>query len=90
MVTILNKSTHVFIKDENSFTAIDKKQVKGVHQIYTNRQLAASDADAIEKLFGAELEVARINMEKGFLFIQLKEGATFKSIENAIKTVLYD
>jgi hypothetical protein len=83
------KETHVFIKDENSFTAIGKKpNAKGNYQVFTTKPLKASNADDLERL-NDEITVKEINIEKGFIFIRLKKGFNYNSIVSAIKTALY-
>lgn len=46
-------------------------------------------ADDINNLYGANLEVTRINFDQGFLIIKLKNKSTYKHIVKAIKSVLY-
>lgn len=86
---ILDKSTHVFLKEEDSFTSIAKKKFKGVYQVYTTKKLTSQMADQINDLYAANLEVVRINFKDGFLLIKLKEKSTYKHIVKAIKTVIY-
>ena len=85
----IDKETHVFLKDEKSFTSIAKRDCKGVHQVYTDKPLTYQMADQINNLFSANMEVKRVNVEKGFLLIKLKRGYTYMSIVRAIKSVLY-
>lgn len=88
MITILNKETHVFIKNEKTFTAISKKKVHDQHQIFTTMKLTPQMADQIDQLYSANIEVNQVNLEKGFLFIRIKKG-TYRDIVRAVKTVLY-
>lgn len=87
----LNKETHVFIKTEDSFTSIEKKTSrKGLHQVFTTKKIKISDADAIESLYPFELTVERINTDKGFILIRVKNGTDYRKIVSAIKTVYYE
>lgn len=85
----IDKETHVFLKDEDSFTSIAKRNCKGLHQVFTSIKLTYQMADQINNLFSANLEVKRINVEQGFLLIKLKRGSTYMSIVRAVKSVLY-
>lgn len=89
MITMLDKETHVFLKKEGSFTSISKRKIKGTHQVFTTDKLTSEMADQINCLFGANLEVVRVNFEKGFILIRLKQGGSYKDIVRSIKTVLY-
>lgn len=89
MVKELSKETHVFLKTEDSFTAIAKRPVNNKYQVFTNKKISARTADDINLLYGANLEVTRINFEQGFLIFRLKEKSTYRHIVKAIKSVLY-
>jgi len=88
MIKISNKETHVFIKDEQTFTSISKKKVANLHQIFTTKKLTSQMADQIDELYSANLEVTRLDFDKGFMFIRLKRGS-YRDVVRAIKTVLY-
>lgn len=84
-----DKETHVFLESGDSFTSIAKQKIKGVHQVFTTEKLTSRMADQINKLYNANLEVTRVNFEKGFMFIKLKRKSTYKHIVEAVKTVLH-
>lgn len=88
MPKIINKETHVFLKTEDSFTAISKRKTKGVYQAFTNLRLTPGIADTIERLF-PELTVKEINFEKGFIFFKIAKEKDYRSIVQALKLVLY-
>lgn len=85
----IDKETHVFLKETDSFTSIAKRKLKGVYQVYTNKKLTPEIADQIDNLFRANLEVRRINFDQGFILIKLHAGSTYHDIVRAIKTILY-
>jgi len=85
----LNKETHVFLKTEDSFTAIAKRPVNNKYQVFTTEKITTQLADDINKLYGANLEVTRINFDQGFIIIRLKNKSTYRHIVKAIKSVLY-
>lgn len=89
MLTELNKETHVFLKTDDSFTTISKRPTDENYQVFTTKELTTQMADDINKLYGANLEVTRINFDQGFLIIKLKKKSTYKHIVKAVKTVLY-
>ena len=90
MITILNKETHVFLKDADSFTTVAKKpDVKGRYQVFTTKKLYTPYADDIERLY-KEITVQRIDIERGFILIKLQKGYNYNSIVSAVKTVLYE
>lgn len=88
-MNVIDKSTHVFLKDKESFTSISKRKFRGVYQVFTTIKLTSQMADQINELYSANLEVVRVNFKDGFLLIKLKEKSTYKHIVKAIKTVLY-
>ena len=88
-VTILSKETHVFLKDEDSFTTVAKKpDSKGIYQVFTTRKLDAAHADEMELY--KEITVERIDKERGFILIKLQKGYNYNSIVSAVKTILYE
>lgn len=89
MLTQINKETHVFLKDEGSFTSISKRKMKGVYQVYTTKKITSLMADQIDQLFKANMRVQRINFDQGFILVKLLEGSSYHDIVRAIKTVLY-
>lgn len=89
MLTQINKETHVFLKDENSFTSISKRKMKGVYQVYTSLAITSQMADQIDQLFKANLQVQRINFDQGFILVRLLDGSSYHDIVRAIKTVMY-
>jgi len=88
MPQIIDKETHVFIKDENSFTSVAKRPIKGKYQVFTNAKLSPYLADLIE-IVHPEITVKEINFEKGFLFLELNNKSNFNSIVEAIKKTIY-
>lgn len=89
MLTQINKETHVFLKDEKSFTSISKRKMKGVYQVYTSLNITSQMADQIDQLFKSNLQVQRINFDQGFILVRLLDGSSYLDIVRAIKTVLY-
>lgn len=89
MLKELSKETHVFLKTEDSFTAIAKRPVDNRYQVFTTKIITTHIADDINLLYGANLEVTRINFEQGFLIIKLKSKSSYRHIVKAIKSVLY-
>lgn len=89
MLKELSKETHVFLKTEDSFTAIAKRPVDNRYQVFTTKIITTHTADDINILYGANLEVTRINFEQGFLIIKLKSKSSYRHIVKAIKSVLY-
>lgn len=88
-MTELDKGTHVFLKNAESFTSISKREIDGNYQVFTTEKISTQTADEINELFGANLEVTRLNFEQGFLIFRLKRKSTYKHIVKAIKTVIY-
>src|SRR5690554_2147278 len=88
-LTELEKSTYVFLKTKDSFTTISKMPVRNKYQVFTTKKITSQMADDINRLYGANLEVTRINFDQGFLIIKLKNKSTYKHIVKAIKSVLY-
>jgi hypothetical protein len=89
MLKELSKETYVFLKTKDSFTTIAKRPVDDKYQVFTTKKITSQMADDINNLYGANLEVTRINFDQGFLIIKLKNKSTYKHIVKAIKSVLY-
>jgi len=89
MLTELNKETHVFLKNDDSFTTISKRPTDENYQVFTTKKITSQMADDINSLYSANLEVTRINFDQGFLIIRLKNKSSYRHIVKAVKTVLY-
>ncbi|MDD2245342.1 MAG: hypothetical protein PHR13_12140 [Dysgonamonadaceae bacterium] len=89
MLKELSKETHVFLKTEDSFTSISKRPRNNKYQVFTTKKITSQMGDDINNLYGANLEVTRINFDQGFIIIRLKNKSTYRHIVKAIKSVLY-
>lgn len=90
MLKVLIKQSHVFVKDEKTFTSFPKTQKNGKIALFTTVKLLSRHADAINYLFPNRLEVERINFEKGFMYIKLTYKGSYLDVIEAVKIVLYE
>ena len=90
MLKTIIKQTHVFVKDEKTFTSFPKNPKNGKIALFTSVKLLSRHADEINELFKNRLEVTRINFEKGFMYFKLKEKGSYLDIITAVKLVLHE